>query len=210
MKIFLPLLFFILFSCQGDDLSKRKIPLYNSEYLDQETKSNYLIQDAYVKDSQKNKSFFNELFKKDEVQEVQVVDESETGNLQKLSNQYKEIAKDNDLKSSIVVKSKDLSKSSDQGFLPKGVVATNYKLQSTSLPGRYVQVAAFRSYQEAYNMTGKLLKFNNVVINERLSDNGKKWYRVRSGPVTTKELALNLQKELDKAGYKDSIIILER
>jgi septal ring-binding cell division protein DamX len=210
MKVFLPLFFLTLFSCQGDDLSKRKVPLYNSEYLDQQTRSNYLIQDAYVKDSQKNKSFFNELFKKDKVKDVQVIDESDTGNLQRLSNQYKEIAKNNDVKSSIVVKPKASSKPNDQGFLPKGVVATNYKLLSKSSPGRYVQVAAFRSYQEAYNMTAKLLKFNNVVINERQSDNGKKWYRVRSGPVATKGLALNLQQELDRAGYKDSIIIIER
>jgi cell division protein FtsN len=212
MRILLPLVFLSLFACQDEDVSKRRIPLYNAEYLSKETRSNYLIQDAYVKDSQKNKSFFKELFKQDNSEKVALIDEVDTGNVQKLSQEYKQIASDNDLKVNIDVQPKELNDNSDveQGFMPKNIKATNYKLLDKSINGQYVQVAAFRSYQEAYNMTAKLLKFNNVVINERQSDNGKKWYRVRLGPNPTKELAVELQKELTKAGYKDSIIVLER
>ena len=167
-----------------------------------------------MSDSKKDKSFFNNLFVGDSTEKVTVIDETDTGNLQRISKEYKDKAINDQETAAINVASKPVSitqdDSLDEGFVPNNAIVSKYKLLPKSLVGTYVQIAAFTKYQDAYNITAPLLKFNNVVINERKNDSGGIWYRVRVGPSANRDLALLLQKELTKGGYKNSLIIVEK
>ena len=207
-----------IISCGKESLQNRRVPLHNDAFLNDQNKfyDNYNSQDAYMLDSKGDKTFFNNLFDGDSSDRVSVVDETQTGNLQKMSKEFK-VKKENNEKNeksvaiSVLAKPDDLEPARvDSGYIPNDISVMEYQLLSKSLVGNYVQVAAFKNYQAALNITAPLLKHNNVVINERDNDSGGKWYRVRVGPAANRDLALLLQKDLVKAGYKNSLIIVEK
>ncbi|MBL6784725.1 MAG: SPOR domain-containing protein [Rickettsiales bacterium] len=214
-----------LISCVGNKSKERRVPVHNEAYLNNQNgyQGSYQFQNAYQADTKRDKGFFNQLFKSNETEKVDVVDEVNTGNLQMMSKNYK--SKAIDFTTTNEIANEDLSDVSKSKVnvveQPKNtIVASNstnnvltnadkgYKLLDDSVPGTYVQIAAFKKYNEALNIVPDLLKFNNVVINQRTTDSGAIWYRVRVGPVVNKTTAKTLQADLSKAGYRDSLIII--
>jgi rare lipoprotein A len=72
----------------------------------------------------------------------------------------------------------------------------------------YVQVGAFTQYQNAYQVKAKLAKVPGMSVTSAMV-NGREFFRVRSGPITSVDQADVVLNQIIKTGYPDARIIVD-
>jgi rare lipoprotein A len=72
----------------------------------------------------------------------------------------------------------------------------------------YVQVGSFSQYQNAYQVQAKLSRVSDVKVSSAIV-NGKEFFRVRTGPLTSVESADGVLNQIIKSGYNDARIVVD-
>ena len=240
-KFILTLFLITLTSCFKSNSELKRIPIHNQVLLEiqqdkvrkVETNADIKVrskeQSAVIvthnKDKVKNKSFFNELFNEPNVktEKIKIIDDSNTGEIQKLAKKYKQQAiKNKQLASENIIKKSKNNKQPEKkseileinpkpNNLASKILAKNSKgnLLEQAKTGYYVQVIAFKDRLKAVELVPKFIDISDVYISPRLSGDST-WYRLRVGPKANKSEAKDLQQQLANLGYDDTLIIEEK